>query len=233
MTQDALRVYQLARLLQFGDSMLPVGAFAFSCGVESAVQCGIIDDRQTLKQYACTALLQSAQCDAVALVHGLRAVKHKYRERLIAIDNDLISRKLNVESRRMTLRMGKKFTELAVTLLGADDCRWWLAQIRDGLTAGTLPASQALVMGCIGLDEREALTLHFYGTAMTILSAAQRLMRITHLDCQRMLTEVITLFPAYCDMAQQTPLDEMSSFSPVIDILAAVHVDAHVRLFMN
>jgi urease accessory protein len=34
-------------------------------------------------------------------------------------------------------------------------------------------------------------------------------------------------------MALNTRPEEMSSFSPMIDILAAVHVDAHVRLFMN
>lgn len=31
-------ILSLSRMMQFGDSMLPVGAFAFSNGLESAVQ---------------------------------------------------------------------------------------------------------------------------------------------------------------------------------------------------
>ena len=39
----------LLRLLQFGDSMLPVGAFSFSNGLESAVQQGVVHDAATLR----------------------------------------------------------------------------------------------------------------------------------------------------------------------------------------
>lgn len=88
-------------------------------------------------------------------------------------------------------------------------------------------------MSHLDLDEAAMLSMHFYGVAMTILSAAQRLMRITHLDSQKILAEVTSLFPDYAEMSFSTRPEEMSSFSPVIDILAAVHVDAHVRLFMN
>ena len=34
---------RLCRMLQFGDSMFPVGGFAFSGGLESAVQKGVVD----------------------------------------------------------------------------------------------------------------------------------------------------------------------------------------------
>ena len=33
---------RLVRVLQFGDSMFPVGGFTFSCGVESAIQTGVV-----------------------------------------------------------------------------------------------------------------------------------------------------------------------------------------------
>jgi len=44
-----------ARLLQFGDSMFPIGGFSFSCGLESAVQTGVVHDRATLHAFARTA----------------------------------------------------------------------------------------------------------------------------------------------------------------------------------
>ncbi|MFQ8889940.1 MAG: hypothetical protein ACLR7Z_17905 [Bilophila wadsworthia] len=37
-------ILSLSRMMQFGDSMLPVGAFAFSNGLESAVQKGVVQE---------------------------------------------------------------------------------------------------------------------------------------------------------------------------------------------
>ena len=39
----------LARMLQFGDSMFPVGGFSFSNGLESAVQKGVVTDVDSLR----------------------------------------------------------------------------------------------------------------------------------------------------------------------------------------
>lgn len=75
--------------------------------------------------------------------------------------------------------------------------------------------------------------MHQYGVAMTILSAAQRLMRITHFDSQQILYAVNKNIPEFCRQAVNADISEMASYTPLIDILAAVHVDAHVRLFMN
>ncbi|MFT0698319.1 urease accessory protein UreF [Citrobacter meridianamericanus] len=233
MQESSHRLLNIARILQFGDSVLPVGAFTFSCGVESAISCGIVYDRQTLKQYVCTALLQAAKCDAVAQIQTLRACRSNKLNDLISIDKDVISRKLSPESRVMTQRMGKKLTELSTAIYHDPVFNWWLEQIRQGTVIGTYPVSHGLLMSHLDLDEDAMLAMHFYGVAMTILSAAQRLMRITHLDSQKILAEVTSLFPDYAEMALNTRPEEMSSFSPVIDILAAVHVDAHVRLFMN
>ena len=68
-------ILSLSRMMQFGDSMLPVGAFAFSNGLESAVQKGVVHDAETLRQYTHTALEQAAKGDAVAVVWATRAAK--------------------------------------------------------------------------------------------------------------------------------------------------------------
>src|SRR5262245_2338575 len=63
----------LSRMLQFGDSMFPVGAFAFSAGLESAIQGGVVTDAATLRAFARTALEQAARGDGIALIAAHRA----------------------------------------------------------------------------------------------------------------------------------------------------------------
>lgn len=224
---------RLSRVLQFGDSMLPVGAFSFSCGVESAIQVGLVKDLDTLKQFVKTSQNQAAHCDAIGLAHAHRALLQGRHDDILAVDREVINRKLNEESRTMTTRMGKKLAEMTSHVFESPVLAWWLGKIKAGETAGSLPVSQALVMGLQGISVEEAIVMHQYGVAMTILSAAQRLMRITHLDSQRILFEVNNDIPHFCQLAANASIRDMASYTPLIDILAAVHVDAHVRLFMN
>src|SRR5436309_13198403 len=109
----------LARLLQFGDSMFPIGGFSFSCGLESAVQTGVVNDRATLHGFARTALEQAARGDGIAVVAAHRAAAKGDVEALIAIDRRVFARKPSDEMRIMSTRMGRKFTEIGVEVVGA------------------------------------------------------------------------------------------------------------------
>src|SRR5215813_8439069 len=64
---------RLLRVLQFGDSMFPVGGFTFSCGVESAIQTGVVADAATLHAFTRTAVEQAARGDGIALIAAHRA----------------------------------------------------------------------------------------------------------------------------------------------------------------
>jgi urease accessory protein len=66
-----------------------------------------------------------------------------------------------------------------------------------------------------------------------ILSAALRLMKIGHVDTQRILYRLDAGADAAYEAAAAARLEDMAGFAPLTEILAAVHVKAHVRLFMN
>ncbi|HIW79371.1 MAG TPA: urease accessory protein UreF [Candidatus Bilophila faecipullorum] len=229
-------------MLQFGDSMLPVGAFAFSSGVESAVQKGVVRDPETLRGYALTALEQAAKGDGVAIVWATRAALAGNIKELMRIDHEAFARKLNEETRLMTTRMGKKLAEMGAEITEDPLIARWRDAVREGRTPGTYPVSLAIMFVVTGLSTQaqldagllhEVLTVHLYGVAMTILNASMRLMRITHIDIQRTLYGLTRHFDPLCRLSMQLSLEQMSAFAPMTDILAANHVKARVRLFMN
>ena len=223
----------LARLLQFGDSMFPIGGFSFSCGLESAVQTGVVNDRATLHAFARTALEQAARGDGIALVAAHRAAIADDVETLIAIDRRVFARKSSDETRTMSTRMGRKFTEIGVEVVGAPLIRTWLARIAGGATPGCYPVALAVNFAAQGLSAREAFLVHHYGVATAILGAALRLMRVSHVDTQAILYDLNTGVDAAYETASAARLSDMAGFAPLSDILAAVHTKAHVRLFMN
>jgi len=226
-------IAELMRALQFGDSMLPVGAFSFSNGVESAVQTGLVRDLATLREFVQTATQQAAHCDGIAVLTAHRGAQTGEFGRIVAADRAVLHRKLNEEMRTMTVRMGRKLAEMTVHVLPAPIVSDWLASIQSGETPGTYPVGQALVFAALGLAERDAFAVHQYGVATMMLSAALRLMKINYLDTQAVLFEINAAAGSAYEQVSQAELDDMFTFAPVTDVLAAVHVKSKVRMFMN
>jgi urease accessory protein len=226
-------IIDVMRLLQFGDSVLPVGSFAFSNGIEAAVQQRIVHDRNSLCEFVRTALHQSATSDGVALLEAHRAARANDIDRIARADRAVFQRKLNEEMRTMTLRMGRKLSELTARVVDVPIAAEWLRRIATRQTPGTFPVGLALAFSALGRPEQEAFAAHQYGAATMMLSAALRLMKVDHFDAQTILYEVNGAAADAYPAAAAASLDDMHAFAPIADILAAIHVKAHVRMFMN
>jgi len=223
----------LARMLQFGDSMFPIGGFSFSCGLESAIQRGVVVDAATLRAFARTAVEQAARGDGIALIAAHRAATAGDVEALMRIDAQVFARKLSEEMRTMSVRMGKKFTEMGVQVVGAPLLCAWRERIETYDTPGCYPVALAVNFAVQGLPSLEAFVVHQYGLAATILGAALRLMKISHVETQTILYELNGRAETAYESAAAARLSDMSGYAPLTEILAAVHTKAHVRLFMN
>ncbi|CAM3994155.1 urease accessory protein UreF [Bordetella tumulicola] len=224
---------RLARLLQFSDSTLPVGAFAFSNGLESAIQTGVVSDRASLHQFVELVIRQSARMDGVAFIHAYRAVRDADYEGVRQADAALWRRRVGREQQQMLARMGKKLAELSLKMGNFPTLEIWLQDIKSQMTPGCFPIGQAICLSQLGASEQEAFVVHQYGVAAMVLSAAVRLMRIDHIDTQRVLFESQERVEEDYLAVKDRKLDEMSSFAPVFDVLVAHHTRTHLRLFMN
>ena len=223
----------LSRMLQFGDSMFPIGAFAFSSGLESAIQEGVVTNAATLRAFARTALEQAARGDGIALIAAHRAATAGDVDTLARIDAQVYARKLSDEARTMSVRMGKKFTEMGVEVVGAPLLQTWRECIEKSVTPGCYPIALAINFAVQDLSASQAFVVHQYGVATMILGAALRLMKISHIETQKILYELTGQAAGMCGAAAAARLSDMAGFAPLTDILAAIHTRAHVRLFMN
>jgi len=224
---------RLSRLLQFGDSMFPIGSFAFSAGLESAIQKGVVKDVVTLQAFARTVVEQAALGDGIALIWAHRAAMAGDLEELQRIDQQVYGRKLSAETRSMTVRVGKKFAEMGAGITGSPLLSAWLERIQQGNTPGCYPVGLAINFAVQGLPDRDTFIVHQYGVGAMILSAALRLMKVSHVETQRILYELNTDAEAAYEFAALSSLVDMAGFAPLVEILAAVHLKAHLRLFMN
>ena len=133
----------------------------------------------------------------------------------------------------MTTRMGRKLAELATGVVPAPVLRRWLTEVTARRTPGSYPAAQGVLFADLHSPEADAFAVHQYGVAMATLSAALRLMRIEPHEVQAILRDVNAETPARYAAVRGGSLADMAGFAPMSDILAAMHVRAHVRMFMN
>ena len=223
----------MMRVLQFGDSLLPIGSFSFSNALESAVQQGVVRDAATLGEFVTASARRAATSDGIALLEAHRASGEPDIGRIVEADRAVFERKLGEETRTMTIRMGRKLAEVSTAAVAAPLLGLWLDQVRDGITPGTHPVGLGVLFAGLGSPEQDAFAVHQYGIAMTMLSAALRLMRIDHRQVQALLYAADQTVPADYAGVREASLADMASFTPMADILAAVHVRSHVRMFMN
>ena len=221
------------RALQFGDSVLPVGSFSFSNGLETAVAQRVVRDIETLRQFVANALEQAARSDGIALLEAHRGAVAHDLSRIVRADAALMLRKLNEEIRTMNTRMGRKLGELAAHVTRAPLVARWVRRDRRGAHAGGVRSGHGRrfrvprsvrARGFRGAPIRRRVDDAGRGAA----SDEARLSRRPgdSLRRQRIAED------AYANVAA-LGLDDIASFAPQADILAAMHVDAHVRMFMS
>ena len=228
-----MSIARMMRALQFGDSLLPIGSFAFSNALESAVQEGVVRDAATLGEFVTASARRAATSDGIALLEAHRAAREPDIDAVVRADRAVFERKLGEETRTMTVRMGRKLAEVGTAAAHAPLLGLWLDRVRDGITPGTHPVGLGVLFAEFGSPEEDAFAVHQYGVAMTMVSAALRLMRIDHRLVQAILYAADQTVPDHYAAVREASLSDMAGFAPLSDVLAAIHVRSHVRMFMN
>lgn len=227
-------IEQQILLAQLCDSAFPVGAFAFSNGLESAIEFGIIKNSHDLKLYTRTIVEQALYTDIIAAIHSHRALCSNNYELLYEADTKSYINKVSSETRSMTTKMGKRCAEMA-NLLFPDNrnARQWLNDIETNRCYGCYNISAATLYHAAGMDEKRLLAALEYGVINTTLNAALRVFRISHKETQKLLLELSSYATKDYQTIKDLGLDDMQSFTPECDIIASLHEYGTKRMFAN
>jgi urease accessory protein len=129
--------------------------------------------------------------------------------------------------------MGRNLAELFAEITDNDLLRRFCIDIASAHTAGTYAVVQGVAFAICGIGKRELFATICYGAASMVLNAALRTMRITHRQTQRIIFELGDEIGVMYNEVAGLNIEQMHSFYPQIDILAAIHEKGIKRLFMN
>jgi urease accessory protein len=212
------------------DGAFPSGSFAFSYGVEGVVALRSKLDGAALAELTATIIRQRwMTCDRVALVRAFRAAGNL--DAIADIDRDVEASTFGSTIREGSRRNGGSFLASHARLGEATAVRLRQA-VASGVCLGHIAVMQGVVWQAMGLDEKLTQIAAVYSAASGAVTAAVRLGAIGALEGQKVLRGCLPLIDTL--VAEPVPEDsELSSFIPFLEIAAARHARADLRLFVN
>jgi len=228
-----MNTLSLLQGLRFVDSFFPSGGYAYSSGLEAAVQAGAVKDGDGLSRYVEDMLrggIGRREAVAVGLAHG--ALVSSKLETALRIDSELDAMKLCREARLASRQMGRQVLRVASEQIrGCTVLQRFDEELEAGHTPGHLPVSMGLTLGACGWPCRESIAVYLYQAAVGLVSAAMKLLPVGQRESQQLLQEWT---PVILTISRQAALTgQLSSWTPVQDIYAMRHSRLESRLFRS
>ncbi len=211
----------LSLLLTWLSPAFPTGAYAYSHGMEWAVETGDISDQVTASAWLADVLRHgSGRTDAILLRHAHRAAN---RDALMAVQAMAACVQPSVERLSETMAQGTAFA-LASKVWGASLLDAQPGQIAYPVALGALAAAHAVPEDDVALG-----LLHAF--AANLVSAAVRLVPLGQTAGLRILAGLAPTIAAIAAETAHVPLDDIGGACFRSDIASMRHETQYTRLF--
>lgn len=215
------------------DNFFPSGGYAFSSGLEAAVQHGAVQTAADLSAYVEDVLRNGiGRCDAVAVVTARDAVVTNRLSPAEQADRELNAMKFSRETRQASRQIGRQVFRTALGRADVDACvmTYW-HKVEVGQLPGHHAVAIGLVLGACGWAKHEAAAAFLYQAAVGYISAALKLLPIGQREGQQLLAGWL---PVIDDVGRKAAgQSQLSSWSPIQDIYSMRHARLPVRLFRS
>ncbi|MGH6861358.1 MAG: urease accessory protein UreF [Phyllobacterium sp.] len=220
-----IETLSLLRLMTWLSPAFPVGAFAYSHGIEQAIHAGLIRDRDTLEDWLCDLLLRgSGWNDAVFFAESHR--KSGRGETGLAALSELAEALAGTRERHMeTMLQGEAFLAAA----GA----WPHPALAFLPRRIAHPVAVGAVCGAHGIAIEAALPAYLHGFISNLVQGAVRLVPLGQRDGVALLCAMEEPIMHCSRIAASSCLDDLGSPAILSDIMAMRHETQYSRVFRS
>lgn len=213
----------LLHLLQWSDSSLPTGGFAYSHGLESLVHAGRVRSVVEVAQVLLAQAVSLAGGEIVGLWHVSRA-RHPARTCAL-VGTRLLASLWPKEARQQSMRTGERLWQIAWEL-----SRGRVPRVDGPLLAGPVAGLAARAFGFPPEDAARAFLLNHL---LQGASAAVRLLSLDPVAVHRALWDLTPTLEVLLAWARGRSLGAIGNFAPMVEIAVMGHEYEELRLFRS
>ncbi|SKA30748.1 urease accessory protein UreF [Consotaella salsifontis] len=215
----------LIPLLTLMSPAFPVGAFAYSHGLEYAVRARVVGDADAVLDWIETLLRYgTGWCDLLLFAEAHRAAAEGDEARLAGVGELALALSGSAERRLETIGLGMAFRQAS---------RPWEASPDDGDVAVAYPVAVGQLAGRLGLALDEALAAFAHGFAANLVAAAVRLVPLGQSQAVALLRRLEPTLVELADKAVHSDLDALGSAALFSEISAMRHETQSPRIFRS
>ena len=218
------------RLLQLASPALPVGAFAYSQGLEPAVTLGLVTDEDSASRWILGLLAGPVTTlDLAVFARIWRALAAGDLDAAWRWNAFLLASRSTAELQSEDRHLGAALARVLVTLGISEAVR------KDEAKIGfpTFVSMFALATARWKIDLRSALEAFAFTWAQAQTSAAVRLVPLGQSAGVRILADAAMVIPSAVDRALTIDDDDVGAAAPLQAVLSAGHETQYSRLFRS
>jgi urease accessory protein len=219
--------------LHLASPALPIGGFAYSQGLEQAIEDRLVHDAQTAQIWIHDILMFSlAKQELVLWIGAHDAVSADDIQALDRINTEILSlretREFRLESRQMGQSLAKLFPQWP-------EAQHFIQQLKayPKTIALTYTAAFAAICAASKIPLELGLTSYLWGWAENQVVAAVKQIPLGQSAGQAILHELKKSIPEAIAIACNTPADELGSAAIGLAITSARHENQYSRLFRS
>jgi urease accessory protein len=213
------------RLLQLGDSALPIGGYSHSWGLEAVIDRGEVRGAAALERWARLWLRHAlGPCEGVVVAAVARDPSS------VAAANDLLEASLTPTTLRHASReMGEQLLSLS------EVWSWAVAASTHLRRAGAWHHAPvfATLAASAGATPTEALLAYLHQAALGVIGAGVRAVPIGHTHGQQALSRLHDDIRDLADELAGRDLDAAGSVCPAYEVLCDAQTHLYTRLFRS
>ncbi len=222
------RSLPLLRLMQLVSPSLPVGAFAYSEGIEWAVECGWIRTETDLENWLDSQLRHAlARLDLPVLTRLYAAGQANDLASFKRWSAFLTASRETAELRAEEANRGRALADLLVALEVAGAKEW-----RETLFTSQL-AGFAFATVRWAIPEEQAKLGYASGWLENLVLAAVKIMPLGQTAGQRVLHRLLGIVPDIVAGSRDVPDQAIGACTPALAIASSLHETQYTRLFRS
>lgn len=218
------RLRPLLALLQLASPALPVGAFAYSQGLEKAIEDGLVHDAASARRWVEDLLaLSLARWEAPLWLRAFDAAARADLDRFAACNEELLAARETAELRAETQQMGASLLRVLPALSLAP----------PALDPVAYPAAFAWACAALGLERETALAAYLRAWAETQVLVAVKTVPLGQQAGQQLLFALLGAVIEAVAVAVRVGDDELGSAAFGLALTCARHEVQYCRLYRS
>ena len=226
-----LQANALLSLLQLASPSLPVGAYSYSQGLESAIENGTVKDEATAHAWIMQMLDEIiTQFEAPLLWRLLHAFAQKDYESAEYWSNVFIASRDSAEFRAEIIQMGYSLSKLIIELKICDEeCQKFIASQTD------IPFLTAYAAAAVAFDiaPEAALLSMLFSWAENQVLVCVKSVPLGQVSGQRLLLSLQNVIASSAQQANEFADDALCNWAPGLSILSMQHEVQYSRLYRS